>query len=264
VERTTPWQADRVVFDYVLAEGAQAGDEQIAVRLVATSREMLETSMDRLAAAGIKPVLVGTSDDPLDQASPVNLLRDGQGDRRGSLRRRIGIGLAAIALLGAAGSAWAGWHLHQLESELVATGEQIRVTRTAIEAATARTEESAGYAKLVAQKKSAVPAVVLVDQLSQAIPTSTYLAQLVFGSEGTADRRPFKRSGGSHRNPGGRRVARRCTLRGAHGERRGRGPGSLRDHCKGHFTRRGHPMTKPQLDPDQQTGGREHSRWWLC
>jgi general secretion pathway protein L len=183
VERTTPWQADRVVFDYVLAEGAQAGDEQIAVRLVATSREMLETSMDRLAAAGIKPVLVGTSDDPLDQASPVNLLRDGQGDRRGSLRRRIGIGLAAIALLGAAGSAWAGWHLHQLESELVATGEQIRVTRTAIEAATARTEESAGYAKLLTQKKNAVPTVVLVDQLSQAIPTSTYLAQLVFGGE---------------------------------------------------------------------------------
>jgi general secretion pathway protein L len=110
-------------------------------------------------------------------------LQDGRGERRGALRRRIGMGLAAVIFLGAAGSAWAGWRLHRLEGQVVATGEQIRVTRTAIEAATARTEESAGYAKLVAQKKSAVPAVVLVDQLSQAIPTSTYLAQLVFGSE---------------------------------------------------------------------------------
>lgn len=183
LERTTPWAADRVVFDYVLAEGAQAGDEQVAVRLVATSREVFETSMDRLAAVGIQPVLVGTSDDPLERASPVNLLQDGRADRRVALRRRIGMALAAVALLGATGSAWAGWRLHRLDSEALALGEQINVTRSAIEAAMSRTEDSEGYIKLLEQKRAAAPIVVLVEQLSQTIPASTYLSQMAIQGE---------------------------------------------------------------------------------
>lgn len=183
LERTTPWAADRVVFDYVLAEGAQASDDQVAVRLLATSREVFDTSMDRLAAAGIKPVLVGTSDDPLERPSSVNLLQDGRAARRGALRRRVTVALAAIALIGLAASAWSGWRLRQLEAEAVALGEQIRVTRGAIESAMSRTEDSEVYQKLLAEKTAAIPTVVLLDQLSKLIPASTYLSQLAIQGE---------------------------------------------------------------------------------
>jgi Tfp pilus assembly protein PilN len=73
--------------------------------------------------------------------------------------------------------------LHQLDGEAAALGEQIRVTRAAVDTAMARTEQTEAYARLLAQKKAAVPTVVLLDQLSQTVPTSTYLAQLVLQGE---------------------------------------------------------------------------------
>jgi general secretion pathway protein L len=183
LERTTPWKADRVVFDYVLAEGVEAGKDQIAVRLVATSREMFDAAMDRLRQAGIKPALVGTTDDPLDQPSPINLLQSSRSARRDALRRKVGMALLAIVVIGAGLSGWSGWRLYRLNAEATALNAGINEARGVIEAARARSEESETTARLMARKREATPIVVLLDQLSAMIPSNTYLTELALQGE---------------------------------------------------------------------------------
>ncbi len=178
LERTTPWAADRVVFDYAVGEGEAASKDHIAVRLVATSRDVFDATMGRLAAAGIKPALIGTSEDPLDHASAVNLLHTTRAERRKTLRRRVRLGLAAILVFGIGASGLAGWRYFTVNAEAAAMDADVIATRHAIESAIARTQSSEGYGKLLAQKSAAVPMVVLLDQVSKTIPASTYLTQL--------------------------------------------------------------------------------------
>ena len=183
VERMTPWAADRVVFDYVVDEAASTAD-QVAVRLVATSRDVLDAATERLAALGLKPAVVGTADDPLDRASPVNLLEANKGERRQALRRTIGIVLLAIALLGAALSAFTGWRLYRVNAEAARVQSGLDAARAAVARSRSETADSESYARLFALKRSAVPTVVLLEELSKSIPSGTYLSELqVEGTE---------------------------------------------------------------------------------
>ncbi len=84
LDRVTPWSSDRVVFDYAVAEDEPAPEGQIAVRLVATSREVFRRAMSRLTAARIKAAVVGTTEDPIERPSPINLMHS---DRVGGARR---------------------------------------------------------------------------------------------------------------------------------------------------------------------------------
>jgi len=58
------WAADRVVYDFAIAEDEPASDGQIAVRLVRHARDVLDGVMKRLTAAGIDVDLVGTDRGP--------------------------------------------------------------------------------------------------------------------------------------------------------------------------------------------------------
>jgi len=179
LERATPWSADRVVFDYVLAQDAGTGPDQIAVRLVATSRDLLDGAVERLSAAGIKPAAVGTTDDPLDQPSPINLLQTSRGARREALRRKVALVLLAVLVLGVSGSAWAGWRLHRLSTEAAIVSAEIAQARATIEAARSRSEHSEAHQKLLAQKAASIPMVRLIEQLSATIPQTTHLTSLI-------------------------------------------------------------------------------------
>ena len=179
LERMTPWSADRVVFDFVPLDGEAAGKDQITVRLVATSREVFDASMARLAEAGIKPAVVGTSDDPLDQPSPVDLLQSGRAERRATLRRRVGRVLLAVIAVGIAGSAFSGWRYYQANEAAAAVQAELDAARNAVEAARASSETGEGYQRLLALRRDALPIVVLLDRISEVIPPSTYLTEMV-------------------------------------------------------------------------------------
>jgi general secretion pathway protein L len=178
LERTTPWAADRIVFDYTLAEDGAAGKDQIAVRLVAIARDAFDSFIERLKQAGLRPAAVGTSDDPLDRPSPINLLGVSRAARRRALRRSISTTLIAVAIIGAAASAFTGWRLYAVRAEEAAVQGELQAARRAIEEAIANTEAAEGFRRLLALKEDAVPMVSLVDILSELIPTSTYLTEM--------------------------------------------------------------------------------------
>jgi general secretion pathway protein L len=183
LERMTPWTADRVVFDYTLAGDDAAGKDQIAVRLVAIARDSFDAIVERLKNAGIRPSLVGTTEDPLDQPSQVNLLGISRAARRAALRRAVATGLMAVVLAGVAGSAFAGWRLYLANAEAAAVHEAILATRRAVEAALSNSEAAEGYRRLLAMKEGNVPMVVLLDRLSEVIPSSTYLTEYTVEGE---------------------------------------------------------------------------------
>ncbi len=183
VERMTPWAADRVVFDYTVDEAA-TNAEQVSVRLVATSRDVLDAAVERLAGLGVKPALVGTSEDPLDRPSPVNLLQASKLGRKQALRRNVAIALAAIAVAGAAVSGFTGWRLYSLSAEAAAVQAELDEARRAVEEARSRTVNSEAYAKLLARKQGVVAMVVLVDELSKIIPAGTFLSELQIEDQG--------------------------------------------------------------------------------
>ena len=178
LDRVTPWSADRVVFDYAIAEDEPVADDQIAVRLVATSRDVFDSAIARLAAVGIKPAVVGTSEDPLDRPSAVNLTQANRAARRARLRRNVAAGLLAVVAIGALLSGFSGWRLYQANAESASLGEELAAVRAEIESLRAGTERSETLDQVLAEKQESVPAVLVVDQLSALIPTSTYLTEM--------------------------------------------------------------------------------------
>lgn len=178
LERTTPWAADRVVYDYALAENAGAGKDQIAVRLVAIARDAFEAILERLRSAGLKPAAVGTTEDPLDRPSPINLLGLTRAARRQALRRKVAGALIAVAFAGAAASAYTGWLLYRTNGEAAAVQRDMQQARDAIEAAMSTSEAAEGFRRVLAVKEGAVPMIRLLDRLSAIIPTSTYLTEM--------------------------------------------------------------------------------------
>lgn len=178
LERMTPWAADRVVFDYKLAEEGASSPDQISVRLVATSRDVFDATMARLSAAGIQPALVGTSEDPLEETSAVNLLHTDRSGRRDKLRRRIATALLAILAIGLIGSGLSSWRLYGVNAEAAEVQDQMDAARRVIEEARSKAEHSEDYARLLASKQKALPMVTLLEELSKVLPASTYLTEL--------------------------------------------------------------------------------------
>lgn len=183
LERMTPWSADRVVFDYVLADDAPAGKEQIEVRLVAASREVFDKAMAELAQAGIEPAVVGTSADPLERPSPVNLFRAGKTGRQRQLRRAVGMGLAGLAVAGLLLSLLSGLRLYALNAQAAQLQADMSQARSEIASRISGMQLSESRGKILAEKRAGVPKVLLLEQLSALIPTGTFLTELAAEGE---------------------------------------------------------------------------------
>jgi general secretion pathway protein L len=178
LDRVTPWAADRVVYDFVIADDEPAPEGQIAVRLVATARDVLDGVMKRLKAAGIEADIVGTTEDPLDRPSTVNLLQAERSGPRALLRRKVQTGLIAILLIGVSLSILTGWRLYAVNATASDIEAEMDSVRGEIDSARAGMSLSDSRQKLLAQKQDEMPVVVLIDKLSQTIPANTYLTEL--------------------------------------------------------------------------------------
>lgn len=178
LDRATPWAADRVVYDYTFADDEPATDGQIAVRLVATSRDILDSATKRITAAGFDADIVGTSEDPIDRPSAVNLLQAERSGPRALLRRKVQRALVAILLVGVSLSILTGWRLYAVSATASEIQAEMDNVRGGIDAARAGMSLSDSRQRLLAQKQDEVPVVVLIDKLSQTIPANTYLSEL--------------------------------------------------------------------------------------
>lgn len=183
LDRATPWAADRVVFDYSMADEEATSDGQIPVRLVATAREVFDRAMERITALGLKPVVVGTSEDPLDRASSVNLLQGDRSAQRNAFRRLVAIVLSVVLLVGVAASGFTGWQLYIADLRAADLRSETGTVRARLETARAGMMSSESRQRLLEERRTGVAAVILLDRLSQIVPKSTYLNELTLEGE---------------------------------------------------------------------------------
>lgn len=179
IERLTPWAADRVAFDYEIADAGDGSDEaQMRIRLVATAKETVARALAALEAAGLSAQAVGTAADPLDQASSIDLQDSSKTERRDALRRTVATGIAGFAAVAVLLGGFLSWQVYRLSGESGALSEAVDARRAVIAEAVARTASSADHQKLAARKARSLAMVLLLDELSRRIPQDTYLTEL--------------------------------------------------------------------------------------
>jgi general secretion pathway protein L len=97
--------------------------------------------------------------------------------QRALLRRKVQAVLIAIALIGVSLSALTGWRLYALNATAAEVQAETDAVRAQIESARAGMSLSDIGQRLLARKQDEIPLVVLIDKLSQTIPTNTYLTE---------------------------------------------------------------------------------------
>jgi general secretion pathway protein L len=134
--------------------------------------------MARLKSAGVVADVVGTSEDPIDRPSMVNLLQSVGSGQRAQLRRRVQATLAAILLIGVSLSLLSGWRLYAVNATAAELSDEMGTVRAGIESARAGMSLSDNRQKLLARKQDETPLVILIDKLSTIVPANTYLSEL--------------------------------------------------------------------------------------
>jgi general secretion pathway protein L len=175
LDRRTPLRADQAFFH---AESHRLADDpaQIAVRLIVLPRASVQGHLDRLAAVGLAPaaiqVALGIDDRvlvPTDQPPP-----DGPGR---FLARRIGFGLAGLAVLTLMALAELGWRQHGLESRLAESAGRAAAVRAEADDID-RTRHLLFHPVLLKQQSPS--ALVVLEVLSRIIPDGTWLTEYRF------------------------------------------------------------------------------------
>ena len=178
LDRLTPWRPDRVLYGFRVEDG-HASDGAVAVTLTATSRDLVAAPLQRIGAAGLVPTAIGAgSGGPLHPLA-INLLGGGAvvpplaRSHRFVSRLALTVGglslvafiAAAILAAGAAG-------------DCDAAAQKLTKARRVLRASSADNLGSREQL-ILAAKQPARSTLLLIDALATAIPTDTYLKELV-------------------------------------------------------------------------------------
>jgi general secretion pathway protein L len=185
IDRLSPWQADEAVYGFA-AEASQEDAAALDVRVVITSRAIIEASRAEIAAIGLAADrIVVAEGGGAPAAAPVALwsrLADAPREGADRTRRLIGLTIAGWVGLGVALTLWALFSAASIRdaSEDVAARtktleRQLHAARGVATTASLDPGESAWIAK-----QTAPSAVVLLEALSRALPNAAYLTDLHF------------------------------------------------------------------------------------
>lgn len=189
MDRQTPFKADQVYFDHVV-RGRDAVGRQLQVDLVVMPRAAFDEAIAPVVQLGIP--LDGV-DCWIDEASGtrmgVNLLPPDRRARRSNQRLWINLGLAALAVTLALGVMARTVTNRQVALENM-TAEVEKSQQEAKQAAALRktleeTIESANF--LTQKKRTVVPAIELLKDLTERLPDSTYLERLNVTEDGRVE-----------------------------------------------------------------------------
>ncbi|GMV28364.1 MAG: hypothetical protein AMXMBFR59_04890 [Rhodanobacteraceae bacterium] len=189
MDRQTPFKADQVYFDHVV-RGRDAVGRQLQVDLVVMPRAAFDEAIAPAVQLGIP--LDGV-DCWVDEASGtrmgVNLLPPDRRARRSNQRLWINLGLAALAVILALGVMARTVTNRQVALENM-TAEVEKSQQDAKQAAALRktleeTIESANF--LTQKKRTVVPAIELLRDLTERLPDSTYLERLNVTEDGRVE-----------------------------------------------------------------------------
>lgn len=189
MDRQTPFKADQVYFDYVV-RGRDAAGRQLSVDLVVMPRAAFDEELAPVTQLGI--ALHGV-DCWLDCASGrrlgVNLLPAERRARRSYRQVWINLGLAALAAMLALGVMARTVSNRQVALDNMTAevrgaqeeAKQVAALRKTLE----ETIESANF--LTHKKRAIVPAIVLLKDLTERLPDSTYIERLNVTEDGRVE-----------------------------------------------------------------------------
>lgn len=175
IERLTPWTAETVAYDYSDGEKEAGG---VSIRVVAAARERVDAAVQTLAGAGMVAGVVGVSSDPLDKASPVDLLHQQRTARSTRLRRMavaMLVGLVVVAGVASLSSGLAAWRLSVEAAQLRA---DVVVARARVQSLADDTTGQTAFSGMLLRKLVARPMVLVLENLSTELPAHTYLTSL--------------------------------------------------------------------------------------
>lgn len=174
IERLTPWTAETVAYDY---SGGEKEKGAVSVRIVAVARERVEATVQALAKAGVTAGLVGVSSDPLDRASPVDLLHQLRAARWTRLRRMAAGILVGLVIVAGSASLSSGLLAWQLSTEAARLRTDVAAARSQVQSLADTTRQTA-ISGLLLRKLVARPMVLVLESLSIEVPAHTYLTSL--------------------------------------------------------------------------------------
>lgn len=189
MDRQTPFKADQVYFDYVV-RGRDAAGRQIIVDLVVMPRSAFDEELAPVAQLGIP--LDGVDcwqDGTSSQRLGVNLLPADRRARRSHQRLWINLGLAALAVMLALGVMARTVDNREVALEKM-TAEVQGAQEEAKQVATLRKtlEDTIDSANFLTQKKrTVVPAIALLKDLTERLPDSTYIERLNVTEDGRVE-----------------------------------------------------------------------------
>lgn len=179
LERLTPWKPEHVLYGFRII-GEPEADGSIAVAFAATSAEIAAEPARRLEAIGLAPTVLGTSGEPIDAPSSIDLYRGKRSRVRAQLRRSTAIVLSAAAVALAPACVASFWVAYASEQRLHSVEERLSNLRARLPAAgSTKAEQAHGRERtLLEAKRPERSLLMLIDRLGSALPSNTYLREL--------------------------------------------------------------------------------------
>lgn len=186
MDRQTPFKADQVYFDYRVL-GRDASGRQLHVDLVVMPRAQLDAELAPLAHLGTELDGVDCWQDAANGSRiGINLLPTERRARRRNVRLRMNLALVAIALVLAAGvmarTVTNREHALAAMTSEVETSQQEAKQVAALRKTLEETIDSANF--LAQRKRTAIPMVLLLQDLTERLPDGTYLERLNVNEDG--------------------------------------------------------------------------------
>jgi general secretion pathway protein L len=175
LERLTPWLAPDLLFATTTQAGS-ASDPRLHVTVVATARSIHERVLSALKALGPRQVrLLYDAGGVGPLAIPVVSAADVQ-TRRALLRRQVLAWLSLAGLVVVMAGVAQGFEWRRVSAELASVERAIEAARR--EVAARGLGGADGVAALVARKRTTPFTVIVLEELSEALPDETWLTEL--------------------------------------------------------------------------------------
>jgi general secretion pathway protein L len=183
IERLSPWQTDKAIYGF---DTAVASEDAVAldVRILIAARAVVDHVREQLAASGLAVDRIVAHPPNADTAKAITLwsrLADVPPENRSLIRRRFGVGIAAVIAASSALTLWATISASFISGASDAVATRIDTLRRRLQSPL--TIQSAAASLPPQQRewynKEASPSIVVVlEALSRALPDSAYLTEL--------------------------------------------------------------------------------------
>ena len=180
LERLVPWPREATCYGYqVLGTNVQV-PEQLDVHVVATPRYVVEAALERLRRPGLSPYLVDYATDPYAPIGiPLLSLAPDPRKRTAALLHGACMILLGLALTASASGAYLAWDSRVKLKSIEADISERRTQLAAITSQGQIAEAQKQHGRKLARRRIDEPAaVILVEALSRAIPSTSYLTDL--------------------------------------------------------------------------------------